>query len=107
MPIRPHIEGLLLAVMLTPKASKNELMQLKTTSDGKTWLKASVTAIPDKGKANTALIKLLSKKLRLPKTNIQLIAGKQSRLKTVLIVGETALLHTKLKEQLAALDTSD
>lgn len=101
--LQAHKNGVTLAVKLTPKAAKDALVRIEEDADGKPRLKATVTAIPEKGKANTALIKLLSKKLGLPKTSIELIAGDQSRLKTILLKGETAALEKLLSERVAAL----
>ena len=44
----------------------------------------------DKGKANSAVIKLLSKKLGLPKSSVSIIAGETSRLKTLALAGDQA-----------------
>ncbi|WP_417449501.1 DUF167 family protein [Kordiimonas sp.] len=79
-------EGLRLPVRLTPGARKDSLDGFTETADG-LRLKACVTAVPEKGKANAALAKLLAKKLRLPKTSIRLIAGEQSRNKMLLLEG--------------------
>ncbi|OGG87040.1 hypothetical protein A3B87_02185 [Candidatus Kuenenbacteria bacterium RIFCSPHIGHO2_02_FULL_39_13] len=38
---------------------------------------------PDKGKANQAVIKLLSKELAIPKSKISIIKGKKSREKII------------------------
>jgi len=102
-----HKNGLTLSLKLTPKAAKNALVRTELDSDGKIRLKATVTAAPEKGKANIALIKLLSKKLGLPKTSIQLIAGEQSRLKTVLFAGDSRALQKMLTVQLKALGLTD
>ena len=101
--LKTHKDGVLLAIKLTPKAAKDALVRLEADSTGKTRLKATVTAVPEKGKANSALIKLLSKKLKLPKTNIQLIAGDQSRLKTVLFAGDPKTLLGRLEKQMVML----
>ena len=79
-------DGVRLPVRLTPNARKDSLDGFAETTDG-IRLKASVTAVPEKGKANAALAKLLAKKLRLPKTSIHLIAGEQSRNKMLLLEG--------------------
>ena len=50
-------------------------------------LKVAVSAPPDKGKANEAIIALLSEILQLPKSNITLISGATSRQKKFLIEG--------------------
>ena len=95
-------EGVRCLVRLTPNASKDSLDGPMETTDG-VRLKVSVTAIPEKGKANASLAKLLAKKLRLPKTSIRLIAGEQSRNKTLLIEGEPEELMSALDEKLRAL----
>ncbi|MCB1559420.1 MAG: DUF167 domain-containing protein [Alphaproteobacteria bacterium] len=42
-------------------------------------LKVSVTAVPEKGKANQSLIKLLSKHWKIPKSEIEIIKGETER----------------------------
>lgn len=48
-------------------------------------IKASVRAVAEKGKANEALIELLSKTFRVKKAEIEIIRGRTTRLKHVLI----------------------
>lgn len=50
-------------------------------------LKCAVTAAPEKGKANAALIELLAKNLSVPKTSIRVVSGDVSRLKILEIEG--------------------
>lgn len=76
---------------------------MDTSADGLKRLRASVTVVPEKGKANKALVKLLAKKLRLPKSAIRLIAGEQSRNKTVAIDGDPDELIPALENMLSGL----
>lgn len=69
------------AVRLTPNAGKNEL----SAPDAQGVFKVRVTAKPVDGEANEALIKLLSKVLKVPKTAVEIIQGLKSRNKTVRI----------------------
>jgi len=101
--ITARSDGVLLRVKLTPKASRNALVRTEANADGDPQLRASVTAVPEKGKANAALIKLLAKKLGLPKTSIRLIAGDQSRHKSILFEGEPGELKTVLSARLRIL----
>ena len=52
-------------------------------------IKVSVTAAPEKGKANKAIVALLSDLLRVPKSSIQVVAGATSNRKRVLVHGAT------------------
>ncbi len=70
-------------IHLAPNAKKNEI----TGFDSQGILKVKVTARPVEGKANEALIELLSKKLRLPKSAINIKQGLTSKNKLVEIKG--------------------
>ncbi len=72
---------------LTPKAAENRIGPVAFDSAGGAVLKVAVTAPPEGGKANKALIKLLAKTWRLPKTSLSVKKGAKNRLKTLLIEG--------------------
>jgi len=69
-------------VLAKPKSSRNGI---EGVHDGA--LRIAVTAPPDKGKANAAIIKLLAKMLGIGKTSIRIIRGETSRRKLVRIAG--------------------
>lgn len=68
-------------VPLTPKASRNNVEGWAEDKNGKKVLRVKVTAAPEKGKANEALIKLLSNFFKVPKSRITLLRGVRSRIK--------------------------
>lgn len=71
-------------VRLQPKASKSEISGWKPDPDtGEPVLQARVTAPPAGGKANRALIQLLSKEFKTPKSRIRIVQGESSRDKLV------------------------
>jgi len=70
-----------LLVRVPPKASRTQIQGLETDADCVTRLKVQVTAVPEKGKANQAVIKLLAKELGLAKSAFTLIDGETSRTK--------------------------
>lgn len=72
-----------ITVKLTPLGRKDEIKGWDRDADGNPVLRASVTAAPDKNKANDALTLLLAKEWRLPKSSIRIIRGGTSRTKTV------------------------
>lgn len=78
-------EEITITVRLTPKAAKNAIQGWADGPDGEKILKACVTTVPENGKANKALIALLSKNFKTPKSNILIIKGETSRLKTIRI----------------------
>ena len=88
--------GLRLAVRLQPRARKTDIGGLAALADGGVALKARVTAVPEGGKANAALIALLAKTWRLPKGAFEIASGRSDRTKTLLIAGDPASLEAKL-----------
>tara|TARA_B100000315_G_scaffold249035_1_gene279672 strand:- start:68 stop:412 length:345 start_codon:yes stop_codon:yes gene_type:complete len=88
VPFRIEHGAIRLDLKLTPKASQTAITGQAVDAAGHTYVKASVTAIPEHGKANAALIKLLAKEWRLAKSQITIIRGQTSTRKTVEIAGE-------------------
>lgn len=88
--------GLRLAVRLQPGAGKSAVGGPMTRADGGEALRAWVTAAPEGGKANAALIALLAKTWRLPKGAFEIVSGHTGRNKTLLIAGDPAALQAKL-----------
>ena len=74
--------GIALAIRVVPRARKNEIAGLMT--DG--TLKIRLKAPPVEGKANQALIRYLSKILKVPQKNIEIVAGETRRNKIVTIL---------------------
>ncbi len=92
------VSGARLAVRLTPKASRNEIGQIVADADGGAVLKVSVTTVPEDGKANAALIALLSKSWKIAKSKITITAGATDRRKTLFIEGDADDLRRRLAE---------
>jgi uncharacterized protein (TIGR00251 family) len=101
-PFRPHTDGVLLRVRLTPRANKDGIDGIKDASEG-AYLQARVRAVPEDGKANVALIELLAKAIGVPKSSLSITAGAASRLKTVLIAGDRTALEKRLAAWLESL----
>ncbi len=97
---RPVADGLRLEVRLQPGARADRLDGLETLADGATVLKARVTAPPEGGKANAALVKLLAKRWKLAKSDIRLLAGETSRRKSLLLRGDPQVLAARLRADL-------
>ena len=80
---------LFIKLKIIPGASKNFIDSVKNNE-----LIIKIKAIPSKGKANSELIKFLSKLLRIAKSEIIIIAGKTSRHKLISLP-ETAFIFFK------------
>lgn len=70
-----------LIVHLIPKASANTIEGWAQDVQDQKVLRVKVTAVPEDGKANLALIKLLSKTFHVSKSRISLVRGTTSRIK--------------------------
>ncbi|QJW97457.1 DUF167 domain-containing protein [Frigoriglobus tundricola] len=88
--ITPHAEGATLALRVQPKAKRNAVLGEQAGA-----LKVSVTAPPEDGRANEAVIALLREVLHLQRSQVALVSGQTNRNKVVLVRGVTP-------EQLAA-----
>ena len=89
-------DGFRLHIRLTPKSSRDDLNGVAMADDGHRHLRARVRAVPEKGKANRALIALVATRCGVPKSSVQLIAGETSRLKALEIAGRNGALKLRL-----------
>jgi len=86
-------QGAALAVRVTPRASKNEIVDI--LSDG--TVKVHITAPPVEGQANTALLKFLAKVLDVPLRKLEVVAGASGRDKLISVIDMDAVtLHKKI-----------
>ena len=77
--------GLLLHLRVTPNAGRDAIDGAEMRDDATCVLRIRVAAVPDKGRANAAVIALLAKALGLPKSALSLVSGDTSRFKTLSI----------------------
>jgi uncharacterized protein (TIGR00251 family) len=82
--ITPHAEGATLALRVQPKAKRNAVL-----GELAGVLKISVTAPPEDGRANDAVIALLREAFNLQRSQVVLVSGQTNRNKVVLIRGVT------------------
>ena len=59
-------------------------------------LRLRVKAVPDKGKANAAVIALLAGALEVPKSALSVVGGHSSRLKTLALLGDGGMLARRI-----------
>ncbi len=80
-----HGDHIRLSVRLTPNGGRDTIDGVEQDADGNAHLKARVSAVPEGGKANKALVILLAKKFGLPKSSITFISGETARKKILRI----------------------
>lgn len=73
--------GAMLVLRVTPKARRNAV----TLGDADS-LRVHVTAAPENGKANAAVIRLLSRALNVPKSRLEIARGASGRDKLLRIL---------------------
>jgi uncharacterized protein len=91
-------EGLVVTVRVTPKGGRDSIDGIVRLSDGSTVLKVRVAAAPAEGAANEALIRLLARNLHVAPRDVTLIGGATSRIKRVLIKGDSGTVAAALEE---------
>lgn len=99
-PVRAAADGVTVAVRLTPRASANRIEGVAAGAGGTMELRARVTAVPENGKANAALIRMLAKHWKLPKSALRIAGGAKDRRKTVHVEGDTAALIRTIESRL-------
>jgi uncharacterized protein (TIGR00251 family) len=86
-------KGAAIAVRVTPRASRNEIMEIQ--SDG--TVKIHLTAPAHEGMANEELIKFLSEVLGAPKSHIDIVAGASGRDKLISVLNMDATgVHNRI-----------
>ena len=88
--------GATLRVRVTPTAGADRIEGAEIRDDGEAVLRVRVAAVPDKGKANAAVVALIAKALGLPKSAISVVAGETSRIKSLAIVGAPEIVGESL-----------
>lgn len=73
----------IIAVKLTPKAATNRIGAVRQLPDGTAQLAIYVTAPPEDGKANAAMLALLAEHLGVAPSRLTLLRGHTARQKQV------------------------
>lgn len=86
-------DGVCFGVRVVPRASRTRIQGLVGDC-----LKVSLTSPPVDGAANAALTALLAKQLGVPRSQVQITSGLQSRTKRVCVCG---LSQVEIRERLS------
>lgn len=91
-------KGSALAIRVTPRASRNEIVE--ALGDG--TVKVRLTAPPEEEQTNTALVAFLAEVLGIPLARIEIVAGSTGRDKLVSIVDlDAETVHQRILAHLA------
>lgn len=82
--VQPHVEGVTLPLRVQPKAKRNAVLGEQAGA-----LKVGVTAPPEGGRANDAVLALLREAFGLARSQLALLSGQTNRNKLVLVRGVT------------------
>ncbi len=85
--------GSALAVRVTPRASRNEVVEV--SSDG--TVRVRITAAPVDGEANAKLVAFLAEVLNVPKSRLEIVAGLTGRDKLISVLDmDAATVHKRI-----------
>ena len=90
--LRRGAAGVTVDLRVQPRARRTALENSHGT------LKAAVTAPPEGGKANDAVIALLAQTWRLPESSFGIVKGASTRTKTVRVAGEPGALADRIAQ---------
>lgn len=90
-------DGVRVRLRVSPGASRNAATGCKERPDGPA-LAVCVTAPPEGGKANKAVIAWAAKEWKVAKSSIEVTAGASARDKVLFVSGNPDVLGTRIKE---------
>jgi uncharacterized protein (TIGR00251 family) len=94
-PFRLEPDGLRIALRVTPNAGADRIEGIETRDDGTAVLRLRVRAVPDKGRANAAVIALIAKALGVAPSAIALVSGETARFKSIRVRGDAEVLAAR------------
>jgi uncharacterized protein (TIGR00251 family) len=97
-------QGVMLKVRLTPKSSRDAIVGVEEFG-GEAVLKARVRAVPEDGRANAALEKLIARWLKLPPSSVSVARGGTSRIKQIMMGGDIEMLVHLIAASVAELES--
>ena len=82
-------QKIIISVKIMPNAGENAVKGVFVSVEQKEYLRIAITTVPEKGKANKDLIKFLSKKLDISKSQIEILSGETSHFKKIALDGKS------------------
>ncbi len=104
LPVEAVADGVRVTLRVTPRASRNRIDRVRLDAAGRPHLLVRVSAPPERGKANAAVVKLLAKAWGVPRSRLSVAAGVRGRCKTVHVAGDASWLLERLGDWAARAD---
>ena len=106
-PVQPVVGGVEVALRVTPRAAQQRAQGLVRDAAGRLRIKIGVTAAPEDGRANEAVIRLLAKAWGVPRSSLDVISGRRDRSKLLRVAGDPAALAARLSAWIETLSKSE
>jgi uncharacterized protein len=98
--------GVRLVIKAKPGSSRPRKPRKIALAGGKNAVEIAVSAAPEDGKANKALLVFLASELGLPKNNFSIKSGASCKIKIVEINGDASLLMAKTSKWLVEITST-
>lgn len=92
--------GIKIRVRVKPGSSRNAVLGIGDQGADEAALVIAVSAPPQDGKANDAVIQLLSKSWKIAKTRFDIVSGAASRIKLIAVMGDSEALFCQIRSWL-------
>lgn len=88
--------GVRVTLKVTPRAARSAVTGIEVDARGEPYLAVRLTAAPEAGKANTALIRLLARRWGVAASDLHLVRGERARRKVIELEGPADPLLARL-----------
>ena len=92
-----------LRLRVKPGASRLAILGRTVLAENQEAVVLAISAPPEGGKANDAVVALLAKAWRIPKSRLGIVVGLAARTKIIEVAGDAAVVSATLGSWLAAL----
>jgi uncharacterized protein YggU (UPF0235/DUF167 family) len=104
-PVIAAADGVRVRLRVQPRARRDRVDGVVVDADGGAALKVAVTAAPERGEANDAVIALLAGEWGLARSALTLVAGVADRRKVIKLAGDSERLARHLKDWMDGLES--
>ena len=102
-----HADGARATLRVTPRAGHDHVTGVEIDGAGERYLAVRVSAPPEAGKANIAVIKVLARRWRIPQRDLEVVSGASARRKVLQIRGSPDVLMARLEAIESAAGAAD